>query len=93
LPDLPTLTEAGLPGYEYVVYNALLGPAGLPRDIVDKLQAAFAKVGERPDMRDKFEQLGLTTTVSSPQQLADYIGVETAKWAKVIRQAGIEVQQ
>jgi tripartite-type tricarboxylate transporter receptor subunit TctC len=93
LPDLPTLTEAGLPGYEYVVYNALLGPACLPRDIVDKLQAAFAKVGERPDMRDKFEQLGLTTTVSSPQQLADYIGVETAKWAKVIRQAGIEVQQ
>jgi tripartite-type tricarboxylate transporter receptor subunit TctC len=93
LPDVPTIAETGLPGYEYVVYNALLGPAGLPRDIVDKLQTAFAKVGERPDMREKFTQLGLTMTVSSPQQLADYIGVETAKWAKVIRQAGIEVQQ
>jgi tripartite-type tricarboxylate transporter receptor subunit TctC len=93
LPDVPTVAEAGLPGYEYVVYNALLGPAGLPRDIVDKLQLAFAQVGGRPDMREKFAQLGLTMTVSSPEQLTDYIGAETAKWAKVIRQAGIEVQQ
>ena len=93
LPDVPTVAEAGLPGYEYVVYNALLGPAGLPRDVVDKLQSAFAQVGERPDMREKFVQLGLTMTVSTPDQLTDYIGAETAKWAKIIRQAGIEVQQ
>jgi tripartite-type tricarboxylate transporter receptor subunit TctC len=93
LPDVPTFAEAGLPGYEYLVYNALLGPGGMPRDIVDKLQAAFAKVGARPDMQEKFVQLGLTMTVSTPQQLTDYIGAETAKWAKVIHEAGIEVQQ
>ena len=92
LPDVPTFAEAGLPGYEYLVYNALLGPRGLPRDVVDKLQAAFAKASTRPDMQEKFAQLGLTMTVSTPEQLTDYIGAETAKWAKVIREAGIEVQ-
>lgn len=93
LPNVPTFAEAGLPGYEYLVYNALLGPGGMPRSIVDRLQAAFVKVGERPDMQEKFVQLGLTMTVSTPDQLTDYIGSETAKWAKVIHQAGIEVQQ
>jgi tripartite-type tricarboxylate transporter receptor subunit TctC len=93
LPDVPTFAEAGLPGYEYLVYNALLGPAGLPREIVDKLQAGFAKVAERPDLREKFVQLGLTMVVSTPEQLADYIGTETTKWSKVIHEAGIEVQQ
>jgi tripartite-type tricarboxylate transporter receptor subunit TctC len=93
LPDVPTITEAGLPGYEFVVYNALLGPAGLPRSIVDKLQAEFATVSQRPDMQEKFAQLGLTMTISTPEQLSAFIDNETAKWGKIIRDAGITVQQ
>jgi tripartite-type tricarboxylate transporter receptor subunit TctC len=92
LPDVPTIAEAGLPGYEASVYNALLGPAGLPRDIVNKLQAEVAKAGRSADVQERFAQLGITMTASTPEELADFIKIETAKWAKIIREAGIKTQ-
>lgn len=92
LPDVPTIAEAGLPGYEASVYNALLGPAGLPRDIVNKLQAEVAKAGRSADVQERFAQLGITMTASMPEELADFIKIETAKWAKIIREAGIKAQ-
>jgi tripartite-type tricarboxylate transporter receptor subunit TctC len=92
LPDVPTIAEAGLPGYEASVYNALLGPAGLPRDIANKLQAEVAKAGRRADVQERFAQLGITMTASTPEELADFIKIETAKWAKIIREAGIKSQ-
>jgi tripartite-type tricarboxylate transporter receptor subunit TctC len=85
LPDVPTMREAGMPGYEALVYNVLLGPAGLPRDIVEKLQAEVAKVGRDPTVQGRFAELGLTMTASTPEELADFIRAETAKWAKIIR--------
>jgi len=87
---VPTGAEEGLAGYEFTVANALLGPAGMPRNIVHKLQAAFAKAGQQPELQRSFAQLGLTVTVSTPDELASYIDVETAKWQKIIRAAGIE---
>lgn len=92
LPDVPTIAEAGLPGYDAIVYNALLGPAGLPRDIVNKLQAEIAKAGQDPDVRQRFAQMGITMTASTPEELADFMKVETAKWAKIIRETGIKTQ-
>jgi tripartite-type tricarboxylate transporter receptor subunit TctC len=92
LPGVPTIAEAGLPGYEASVYNALLGPAGLPRDIVNKLQAEVAKAGRSADVQERFAQLGITMTASMPEELADFIKIETAKWAKIIREAGIKAQ-
>ena len=92
LPDVPTIAEAGLPGYEAIVYNALLAPAGLPRDIVNKLQAEVAKAGRSADVQERFAQLGITMTASTPEELADFIKTETAKWAKIIREAGIKAQ-
>jgi tripartite-type tricarboxylate transporter receptor subunit TctC len=92
LPDVPTIADAGLPGYEAIVYNALLGPAGLPRDIVNKLQAEVAKAGERADVQERFAQSGITMTASTPEELADFIKTETAKWAKIIRETGIKAQ-
>jgi tripartite-type tricarboxylate transporter receptor subunit TctC len=92
LPDVPTIAEAGLPGYEASVYNALLRPAGLPRDIVNKLQAEVAKAGRSADVQERFAQLGITMTASTPEELADFIKIETAKWAKIIREAGIKTQ-
>ena len=92
LPDVPTMAEAGLPGYEAVVYNALLGPAGLPPDIVKKLQAEVAKAGRRPDVQQTFTRLGITMTSSTPEQLADFIAIETAKWVKIIRETGIKTE-
>jgi tripartite-type tricarboxylate transporter receptor subunit TctC len=92
LPDVPTMREAGVPGYEAIVYNALLGPAGLPRDIVDKLQAEVAKVGQAATVQQRFAELGLTMTASTPEELADFMQTETAKWAKIIREMNIKVQ-
>jgi tripartite-type tricarboxylate transporter receptor subunit TctC len=92
LPDVPTIAEAGLPGYEASVYNALLGPAGLPREIANKLQAEVAKAGRRADVQERFAQLGITMTASTPEELADFIKTETAKWAKIIREARIKAQ-
>ena len=92
LPNVPTIADAGLPGYEAIVYNALLGPAGLPRDIVNKLQAEVAKAGERADVQERFAQSGIMMTASTPEELADFIKTETAKWAKIIRETGIKAQ-
>jgi tripartite-type tricarboxylate transporter receptor subunit TctC len=92
LPDVPTMAEAGLPGYEAMVYNALLGPAGLPRDIVLKLQAEVAKAGLTAVVRQRFAELGLTMTASTPEELADFIKVETVKWAKIIRETNMKIQ-
>jgi tripartite-type tricarboxylate transporter receptor subunit TctC len=90
MPDVPTIAEAGLPGYENSVFNALLGPAGMPRHIVDKLQAEVAKAGRNPEVLEKFEQLGITVTASTPEELAGFMKLETAKWAKIIQAAGIK---
>jgi tripartite-type tricarboxylate transporter receptor subunit TctC len=92
LPDVPTIAEAGLPGYEAIVYNALLGPAGLPPSIVDKLQTEIAKAGRQADVQAKFAQLGITMTASKPKELADLIETETAKWSKIVRESGIKTQ-
>jgi tripartite-type tricarboxylate transporter receptor subunit TctC len=92
LPDVPTISEAGLPGYESTVYNSLLGPAGIPREIVDKLQACIDKAGRDPQVKARFEELGIVMDVSSPEKLVDFIKVEMAKWSKIIRDAGITPQ-
>lgn len=89
LPEVPTVSEEGLAGYEFTVSNALLGPAGMPRGIVERLRAEFESAGRRSELQESFAQLGLTLTVSTPEELAAYIDVETAKWRKIIRTAGI----
>jgi tripartite-type tricarboxylate transporter receptor subunit TctC len=70
----------------------LLGPAGLPRDIVEKLQAEVARVGRDETLRQRFSELGLTMVASTPEELADFMRTETAKWAKIIRDMNIPVQ-
>ena len=92
LPDVPTMREAGVPGYEFIVYNALLGPAGLPQDIIEKLQAEVAKVGRDATVQERFARLGLTMTASTPEELAAFMQTETAKWAKIIREMNIQIQ-
>jgi len=62
----------------------------MPRHIVDKLQAEVAKASRSPEVLEKFEQLGITVTASTPGELADFVKVETAKWARIIQVAGIK---
>ena len=92
LPDLPTLDEQGLKGYECYTWNALLAPAGTPKPIVDKLNAAINKALADPQVSSALEKAGITPTPgSTPQSTADFIKAELAKWAPIIKASGAQV--
>jgi tripartite-type tricarboxylate transporter receptor subunit TctC len=90
-PDLPTFAESGFPGFEATSWFALMGPAGLPQPIVDKVRAEALKVLADPEMKQKFASLGLDTVGSTPAQTREAIATDIPKWAKVIKEANIKV--
>lgn len=87
-PDVPTIAEQGLPGFEATAWFALFGPAGTPRDVVTKLNAEMQRVFKLADVQEKLKTLGLDTVLSSPEDLAKYQAAEIAKWAKVVKESG-----
>jgi tripartite-type tricarboxylate transporter receptor subunit TctC len=89
LPELPTIAEAGVGGYESSLWYGLLSPAGLSRPVVAKLHEAVTRALASPDLIERFASLGAEPTGSSPPAFASYIQAEVLKWAKVIRSAGI----
>lgn len=91
LPDVPTVAEAGLPGYEQTVWNGLLAPAGTPRAIIVFLHESAKKALESEDLKRKFESLGATPSSSTPEQLGEYIKNEIAKYRKIIKEAGVKI--
>lgn len=91
LPDVPTIAEAGLPGYEQTVWNGLLAPVTTPREIVAFLHEATRKALASEDLKRKFESLGATPSSSTPEQLAAYIENEIAKYRKIIKESGIKI--
>ena len=90
-PDLPTMAESGFPGFEAVPWFGLLAPAGTPKDIVDKIHAETARTLAMPEIRKKFEELGLEPIGNTPAEFAAVIKKETPEWAKVIKDAGIKL--
>jgi tripartite-type tricarboxylate transporter receptor subunit TctC len=92
LPDLPTLGESGLPGFEAWAWQVLAAPAGTPRGIVAKLNAEYRKAIGTPEIRQKMIGAGIDPLQSSPGEAVAYIRSESAKWAKVIRDARITVE-
>ena len=93
VPDIPTVNEAlGLKDYELIAYFAVFAPAGTPADIVNKLNAAVNAAAQSKDIQEKFAALGFSTEPGTPADLAKRSVVETAKWAKAIRDAKIEPQ-
>jgi len=92
LPEVPTMTEAGLPGFESVGLATLLAPAGTPPDIVAKVAAEVAAIVKLPDVRDQLVAMGLEPVGSSPAEFAQYSRTESAKWGKVIREAKIKAE-
>ncbi len=89
-PDLPTIGEAGLPGYETMVFNAILAPAGTPREIIGRMHAEITKAVQHPDVRGRLLQQGVELLASgSPEECSAFIKAETAKYAKIVREAGI----
>ena len=87
-PDVPTIAEQGLPGFEATAWFALFGPAGTPREVVAKLNSEMQRVYKLADVQDKLKTLGLDTVLSSPEDLAKYQSSEIAKWARVVKESG-----
>ena len=91
-PDIPTLAEAGLPGFEAVSWFAMFAPANTPAPVVDKLQAEISKILKSPDISKKLLDLGLEPSGSKPAELAAYQKSEITKWAKVVKDSGAKVE-
>ena len=89
-PDLPTVAESGMPGYQVYEWNAIFAPAGTPPAIVNRLQAEIAKVVKIPEVRDRMLALGAEIVASSPADLGAWVREQTASWAKVVRAANIK---
>ncbi len=90
-PDLPTIADSGVPGFSAVPWYGVLGPAGLPRPIVAKLNSEISQAIALPDMHERFVAQGIDLQSSTPEQFAALIKSEVVKWRKVVRDAGAKV--
>ena len=91
LPDIPTIAEAGVPGFTSDVWFGLFAPAGTPRDVVGRLNAALVKVAGAADVRAKLVDEGFDVTTDSPEEFRTFIAAEIAKWADVIKRSAAHV--
>jgi tripartite-type tricarboxylate transporter receptor subunit TctC len=93
LPDVPTIAEAGVPGYETTIWLGLMAPAGTPKPIVDKLNAEVNKVLTRAETKEAWAKQGAVPLVMSPAEFDSYLRADIDKWAGVIQKAGIKPVQ
>lgn len=89
LPQLPTLSESGLPGFDVTQWSGLVAPAGTPQAIIDKLSGEVVRILKMPDVHTQIVALGFTPVGNTPSEFSAHIKAEIAKWAKVIKAAGI----
>ena len=90
LPDLPTIAEAGVPGYQAVIWSGMLAPAKTPRAIIDKLYKETVRVVQAPEFRERLVQLGSDAVGSTPEQWGEFIKTEIDKWGKIAKIAGVK---
>ena len=91
LPEVPTLVEAGVPGYEVNAWSGVIAPAGLPRAILDKLNKAINAAIVAPETQQRFEQLGSEGGGGTPEEFAELIRRDSAKWADVVKRSGAKI--
>jgi tripartite-type tricarboxylate transporter receptor subunit TctC len=90
MPELPTIAESGLPGFEATNWYGVLTTAGTPKPIVDRLNQELVRIVATPDVREKFSQQGAEPETDTPAEFERFIKAEITKWAKVVREAGIK---
>ena len=91
-PDLPTLAESGLPGYEVIGWNGLLAPAGTPRTVVSRINAEVQRSLKQPDVLQRLKGSAYDpAAANTPEQFAEYIKLEIAKWTKLVKETGMKV--
>ncbi len=89
LPDVPTIAEAGVPGYEANNWWGMLAPAGTPSAIVEKLNKAVSAALDAPELQKQFEAEGASIVKMAPAEFGNYIELETAKWGRVVKEGHI----
>jgi tripartite-type tricarboxylate transporter receptor subunit TctC len=89
-PDIPTIAEAGVPGYEAVQWFGILAPAGTPRPVIDRVHREAVRVLQSADIRERLRADGADPVASTPEEFAAFLRSETAKWAKVVKAVGIQ---
>jgi len=90
LPDVPTIAEAGVPGYDSTIWLGIMAPAGTPKPIVDKLNAEINKAINRPDVKEAWDKQGAVPLAMSPGEFEAYLRKDIDKWAAVVKSANIK---
>jgi tripartite-type tricarboxylate transporter receptor subunit TctC len=85
LPNVPTIAEAGIPGYDAVIWIGVMAPAGTPKDIVEKLNTEINRILSRPELQESWRRQGANTMAMKPDEFGAYIESEIARWAKLIK--------
>jgi len=91
LPETPTVSEAGVPGYEATIWLGVMAPAGTPKPVVDRLNAEIGRITGSSEVKEVWAKQGATAMRMTPEQFGQYLREDIAKWAKVIAQAGIKL--
>jgi tripartite-type tricarboxylate transporter receptor subunit TctC len=91
-PDLPTVAESGLPGFETGSWQGVVAPAGTPREIVDKLNAELRRILAMPDVKDRLAAQGTEIRAGTPASLGTFMRAEIARWAQVVKQVNLKIE-
>jgi tripartite-type tricarboxylate transporter receptor subunit TctC len=90
VPEVPTVDEAGVPGYDVTVWFGILAPAGTPKEIVQRLNTEMVKIMRSPEITDRFQKAGVDVAASSSEEFSVFLKSEVARWAKVVQDANIK---
>jgi len=91
-PEIPTVAEAGVPGYDSGAWFGIVAPAGTPKPVIDKLAHETQRILKLPDVRERIGALGAEVVGDTPEEFNAFMKSELAKWAKVIKEANVELQ-
>ncbi|MBM3357636.1 MAG: tripartite tricarboxylate transporter substrate binding protein [Betaproteobacteria bacterium] len=91
-PEIPTFAESGVPGFEVIVWNAILAPSGTPRAIINRVNADINRVLQQPEIRERFSSLGLAPGSGTAAAFSDFFRQELARWARVSKEAGVKIE-
>jgi tripartite-type tricarboxylate transporter receptor subunit TctC len=92
VPELPTMAEAGVPGYEVTAWFGFLAPAGTPQAVISRVHADVAKAIAMPDVRERMTAQAAEPIGSTPQEYASFIAAEIAKWSRIVKASGAKVE-
>jgi tripartite-type tricarboxylate transporter receptor subunit TctC len=91
-PEIPTIAESGVPGYEVIAWYNVFVPARTPRGVIEKLNGELNRILQAADVRSRFQTLDLIPLGGSPEVLGKYLNFEVTRWAKLIKDAGVKLQ-